>query len=81
MSLGSSRRGLKRIGLRCWRITGDGKTMLIEKDSPRRWPVWPETQARFPGGFMVMEFDSLGEARCYAELEVGAMPYFLRRAG
>lgn len=75
----TSRAGLKRIGMRMWRVAGPVKNMLIEKETPNLWFVWPEGQPRVPGGFMVMEFARLGDARTWAEYRAGIIPYFLRR--
>lgn len=79
----ASRKGLRRNGL--WSgyvVEGPRGTMMIDRQAyPRRIFVRAASVPRISGGFFAMEFKRLGDARAYAEVEVGTMPYFLRRAG
>ena len=78
--------GLKRAGLRSYLLAGASDMLVIEKDSPRCWWVRPRHYP--PYGFFAMRFNSLGDARSYAENRLGIdeipfpdpdMPVFLRR--
>lgn len=68
-----SRRGLKRAGfLGSYIVEGPGGAMMIDRERyPARWYVRRDWQPRVAGGFFVMEFRLLREARAYAEGEVG----------
>jgi len=75
----SSRKGLKRAGLRSYAVTGPRGTWIIERENSSRFAVRSEGWPRAPGGkgrnqgvfFQVEPFRRLIDARRYAEKECG----------
>ncbi len=68
MSRPSSRKGLRRIGMRRYAL---GR-WIIERDRPWRWFVYPDGHpAGRDASFFSMKFKRLYEARAYAEGRMG----------
>jgi hypothetical protein len=67
----TSRKGLKRLGLSRYLITGPVKNMIVERDAPYRFYVRPQNFPQAPHGFFAQEFKRLKDARKYAEFEAG----------
>lgn len=63
--MSASRKGLKRVGMRDYRIpAGHGPAIIIHKDTPRRWLIRPETMH---AAFYFEEHSLLRNARQAAE--------------
>ena len=75
----NARKDLKRVGLRCYAVTGPRGTWIIERERPWRFAVRPDGWPRAPGGkgklqsmfFQADPFHRLSEARAYAEDKAG----------
>lgn len=70
---GSSRKGLKRYGMRGYIISGIKTTVVIEREAPRRFRV---RQSSMPVPFYYEEFRLLRDARKYAEELAGVKRQF-----
>lgn len=68
---GATRKGLKKIGLRCYLVSGPRKNMIIERDRPWRFFAYPEGLPPYRGDFFNTKFRRLGDARRYAEEQAG----------
>lgn len=82
--MSTSRKGLKRVGMRRYMVEGDRGAFAIDRDSATRWYVMPPDWPR--NGFFAMQFRRLRDARQYAERLAAPndywpddMPKFLRR--
>lgn len=82
--MSTSRKGLKRVGMRRYLVEGDSRALAIDRDSATRWFVMPPDWPR--NGFFAHQFRRLKDARAYAEAVIGRndywpddMPKFLRR--
>jgi hypothetical protein len=64
---------LKKFGLRAYILFGVAKTVVIERESPRRFRVKP---ASMPVPFYYEEFPLLRDARVYAEELAGVKRQF-----
>ena len=62
--MSKSRKGLKKYGMRSYGIFGVVRTVIIERESKRRFRVKP---ASMPVPFYFEEFRLLRDARVYAE--------------
>lgn len=69
---GTSRKGLKRWGMRAYRIVGPRGAQIIERERPWRFTVYPEGWPRDPkGSFFDIRFNRLYKARAHAEIQAG----------
>lgn len=76
---GKSRKGLKREGMRAYRVTGPAGTFIIERERPWRFVVRPLGWPRAPGGkgrqrdvfFQNEAHRTLTAARAFAEARAG----------
>ena len=67
-----SRKGLKRLGMRRYVVTGPRGTCIIERERPWRFVVRPEGWPVDPrGALFQMKFNRLGAARSHAETQAG----------
>ena len=63
--MSASRKGLKRVGMRDYRIpAGYGPAIIIHKETPRKWRIRPET---YHAVFYFEEHNLLRDARKAAE--------------
>lgn len=76
MKGGQSRKGLKRLGMRRYVVTGPKGVWIIERERPWRFVVRPEGWAIDPRGgfFQTPPFLRLYLARHYAETQAGLAP-------
>lgn len=62
------RRGLKKLGLRCYIVRGLKASIIIERERPWRFSI---RHADMPPGFYMQKFRRLGKARAVAEAYAG----------
>lgn len=74
--MSKSRKGLKKLGLRRYIVTGPKGVWIIERERPWRFVVRPEGWAVDPRGgfFQTPPFLRLYLARHYAETQAGLTP-------
>lgn len=75
--MSASRKGLKRAGMRAYRVDGPHGAYIIERERRAFFTVRREG---VPRDFFNEGFRALWIARLAAENWAGAMPYFLRRS-
>lgn len=69
---GTSRKGLRRRGMNAYEVRGPDCTMVIERERPWRFTVYPEGWPRDPHGvFFCLKFSRLYLARAHAESQAG----------
>lgn len=68
---GASRKGLKRHGMRAYRVRGPKGVQIIERDRPSKFFVYPEGWPRDGGQFFCLKFNRLYKAREHAEGQAG----------
>ena len=72
---GSARKGLQRLGMRRYVVSGPAGTWIIERERPWRFVVRPEDWPVDHGGaFFEMRFKRLFKARGHAEAQAGIQP-------
>lgn len=64
----STRKGLKRYGMRSYIVKGPAASIVIERERPWRFAIRHENM---PPGFFMEKFRRLGRARAVAEAYAG----------
>lgn len=67
----NSRKGLKRYGMRAYLVDGPRGAIVIRRHGSRNFQVRHKWSDNLPWGLWGMRFPRLGEAREFAERQVG----------